>query len=149
MSPGAEDSREPRIADVLARLDREQAARRDDFHRSVAERRRAAERFEKLKTEVLHPVFFELERELARRRHTAKLREGRDEVVLTVSVHEVSPRSGSLSVRRSDDALDRVVLELEGVAALRKRYTVDLDAVDRALVTRAVLRLVEGLLGGG
>lgn len=140
---------EPRIGDVLADLDRADAARKEERLRSIAERRRAAEQFGRLKEEVVHPVLYELERELTRRRHAVRVRDEGRTVTLTVDVHAVSPRSGSLVIAQRPDDLDTVDIEFVGVRMLRKRFAVDIGKLDRGMVTRAVLRLVEGLLAPG
>ncbi len=134
------------IAEVLAELDRARAGRKEEFLRSVQERRAAAERFAKVKAEVIQPVFTELRRELGRRRHHAKVSEVGEGLTLTIGVRAMSPRQGSLRVTPLDSDLARVRIEFQGIPLLRKTFDIDVAAVDRDLVTRAVLRLVEGLL---
>jgi hypothetical protein len=139
-------AKRPDIAEVLAELDRARADRKEAFLRSVKERRLAAERFDRAKAEVIRPVFAELQRQLARRRHVTKVRDAVGALTLTVGVHAVEPRQGGLRIAQLDGDLDRVRIEFEGIPLLRKKFDIDLAAVDRDLVTRAVLRLVDGLL---
>jgi hypothetical protein len=140
---------EPTLADLLADLDRAHAEKKERFLQSIADRRLAAERFARLKEEVVHPVFYELERELSRRRHVVKVRDAGPLMELTVAVHAVSPRSGTLRLTQVEGELDTVEIEFVGIPMLRKKFAVEIGKVDRGMVTRAVARLVEGLLAPG
>lgn len=141
------DEKPPAIDEFLDQLEGRRLERRDEFLRSISERRRAAERFRQTIEETVLPVVEELRRELERRKHTVKVVDNDDALRVTIATHEATTRHGSLRFSRVDDDHEKIRLEYEGIAQLRNRYQVELEQVDRDLATRAVLRLARGLLG--
>lgn len=142
MAPG----KQPPIGELLDELERRRSDRQDEVFRAASERRRAVDRFRRLRREVILPVCRELQRELRRRRHSLKVVERDDSVTLTVAVHTRHARHGSLRMVHPGKTLESLRLEYEGIEILPARFDVGLEKVDRQLVTKAVLRLVEGLL---
>jgi len=143
------DDRPPNIEDLLADIDREREARKAAFERAISDRRREAERFRQVKDEVVLPVLHRVGRQLERRRHAVKVVEDGRSVVLRVGVEAPSVRQGSLRITWPESAGGKVELEIEGVPALLRTQQMEPEELDEARVTRAALRLVEGLLRGG
>lgn len=138
--------KQPPISELLDELERRRSERQDEVFRAASERRRAADRFRRLRREVILPVCQELRRELRRRRHSLKVVERDDAVTLTAAVQTRHVRHGSLRLVHPGKSLDSLRIEYEGIEILPDRFDVSLEKVDRQLVTKAVLRLVEGLL---
>lgn len=136
----------PKISEYLDELERRRAERDDDVREAAAERRRAVERFRQRRRDVLRPAIRELERELQRRRYTAKVVEREDSIRLTVAVHARHARDGSLRMVHHPDRPDRLRFEYDGIEIVPDTFDVPLDKVDRPLVDKALVRLVEGLL---
>lgn len=133
------------IKGALEKIERRRLERKDDFLRSVAERRRNAEGFEELKNRVILPVLRELRRELGRRRHLTKLVEKGASVVLTVGISDVALTQGSLRLRTRDTEPGVLEIEYLDTPVLGRRYSFPFEEVDEDLVSRAALRLVHAL----
>ncbi len=136
----------PKIRDFLDEIERDRRAREDEFLRAAAERRRAVEHFQGLAKEVIEPVARELERELRRRRHVTKVRRGDRFVQVRVAVHARQARHGSVRFELSEKNPKAILLQYEGIEIVPDHFEVDATKLDRELATRAVLRLVEGLM---
>lgn len=136
----------PGLGDLFADLDRRRAERDDELYRAAAERRRAVERFRERRREIIRPAVRELERELRRRRHTAKVVECESSIQVTVAVRTRQARDGSLRMYHDPAKPDHLRLEYQGLDILPDKFDLALDKLDRPLVTRALMRLVEGLL---
>lgn len=138
----------PKIGDYLDELERRRAERDDDAREAAAARRRAVELFRERRRDVLRPAIRELEQELRKRRHTAKVVEREDSIRLTVAVRTRHARDGSLRMAHHPDRLGRLRFEYEGIDIVPDTFDVPLDKLDRPLVDKALVRLVEGLLAG-
>lgn len=136
----------PEIGEYLDHLDRRRAERDDDLQKAAGERRRAVELFRQRRRDVLRPAIRDLERELRKRRHVAKVVERDDSIRVTVVVRTRQARDGSLLMLHDPLHLDRLRLEYEGIEILPARFDVELRKVDSALARKALMRLVEGLL---
>lgn len=138
----------PEIGEYLDHLDRRRAERNDDLQQAASERRRAVELFRQVRRDVLRPAIRELERELSKRRHVAKVVERDDSIRVSVAVRTRQARDGSLLMVHDPVRRDRLRLEYEGIDVLPAAFDVELRSVDRAVARKALMRLLEGLLVG-
>ena len=136
----------PKIGDFLDSLDRQRAEEKDELFQSISERRHERERYRTLRREVLEPVVRELERELRQRRHTVKVVSRDESLRVSVVTHGRTPHHGSLTMTRGESGSGELILTYEGVPRTPRPITVSYERVTRDLATRAVLRLIQGLL---
>lgn len=139
----------PKISDFLTRLDRHHFDQEKSRHESIAERRRAAERFEEMVKTVVRPVLGELHRELHRRGHSLKMTSDHATCRIVIRTATRIPREGALVLERSTRDKDKVRFTYDALGVktdfgLPKELPV--GDIGRDAVTRAVLRLVRELL---
>lgn len=139
----------PKISDFLTRLDRRHVDQEKSRQESISERRRSAERFEEKIRTVVRPVLGELHRELDRRGHTLKVTSDHTTCRIVIRTATRIPREGALVLERSTRDKDKVRVSYDALGDFGVPQEVDLDKMDRDVVTRAALRLVRELLADG